>query len=220
MVGVAMLGAVADSDAKFSSIASILRAIQIIIGLTVLACTLNVFFHHTDKMWTMQTARELFLPIVLSAAFIPIAFVIAVLSAYEQLFFQLNIAEKPFLLKAYAKFKLIIALKGNPRRIVVAQRRVGFRLGKANTRQDINEMIDGLSTDIPAPVPATVDRAAYLAGYNAGAASKAVAWDERQAMHRRCDAEIEQNHYDQESFDEGFLAGSQDADLTGDSAHV
>ena len=67
-------------------------------------------------------------------------------------------------------------------------------------------------TPAPDPVSAGLDTLSYWAGYRAGHASARIPLGDRPAMHRRCDAEIAEHHYDKKSYDEGFVAGTYDAD--------
>ena len=59
--------------------------------------------------------------------------------------------------------------------------------------------------------PITAERS-YWAGYKAGHASAHIPLSDRLAMHKRCDEEIAANRYDKGNYDEGFRAGTADAD--------
>jgi hypothetical protein len=68
-------------------------------------------------------------------------------------------------------------------------------------------------TDRPATANAMrYDQPSYRAGYKAGHDSAHIPLNQRAAMHRLCDAEVAGNHYDRKSYDEGFIAGTADAD--------
>lgn len=56
------------------------------------------------------------------------------------------------------------------------------------------------------------EQKAYWAGFKAGHDSAHIPLSQRPAMHARCDAEIAANHYDKDSYDSGFVAGTAEAD--------
>jgi hypothetical protein len=56
------------------------------------------------------------------------------------------------------------------------------------------------------------DQRSYWAGYKAGYESSRLLGEARIRMHQRTVDDIAKNHYDQDSFDEGFIAGTADAD--------
>lgn len=68
-------------------------------------------------------------------------------------------------------------------------------------------------TNRPATANASkYDQPSYWAGFKAGHDSAHIPLSQRPAMHQRCDDEIVANHYDKNSYNEGFVAGTAEAD--------
>jgi hypothetical protein len=84
-------------------------------------------------------------------------------------------------------------------------------------RQFKNGYEDGFNeakrTNRPATADASkYDQPSYWAGFKAGHDSAHIPLSQRPAMHQRCDDEIASNHYDKYSYNQGFGAGSVEAD--------
>jgi hypothetical protein len=67
------------------------------------------------------------------------------------------------------------------------------------------------------PIRAGLDEKSYWLGYGEGYKSADIPLSERTDMHLRCDFMIIDQHLDKKSFDDGFVAGTYDADHKIDS---
>jgi hypothetical protein len=210
---VAMLLAVADAEKKFQPVVSFLGKLQSILGGAIIVFTLWSVAHNLRGLWSIENARSLLLPVLLAIAFVPLAYFMAMISAYEQLFLPLTIHRIPFLLRSYAKMRLVARLGLSLSRTNIARRRLWSKLGRISNRADVDREVSMLTTEIPAPLPPGVDGTAYNAGYSFGLESALTRGDARMAVHEACDTAIAEKGYDLESFNQGFSAGTEDADF-------
>jgi hypothetical protein len=209
----ALMLALANTEQKYEPAASFLRRLQGILGATVVTITLWSIVLNIRDVFSIENGRSLLLPILLSIAFVPIAYFIALISAYEQLFLPMKMYRVALPLRLYAKMKLIFRLRLNLRGTALARRRMWLKLGRIASRADVDREVSLFTTAIPAPTPPGVDKASYNAGYEIGVSAVAIRGEERIAVHRECDAQISANNYDEASFDQGFIAGEQDSDF-------
>jgi hypothetical protein len=209
----ALLLAVANTDKQYALAESFINKIQFCLGATVMAAIGWSLVHDFRKAWSIDSARQILLPILLTLAFIPLAYLMALFAAYEQLFLPFVIHKTPFWPKVYCKTRLLVQLRFSLRRILIARQRLWTTIGKICTKAEAIRELSLLSTEIPAPPPIDVDIVSYQAGYAAGFASASLRGDARIEMHRQLEADIETHGYDLDSFDRGFSAGTQDADL-------
>jgi hypothetical protein len=205
--------ALAQTERRYAIAASFLGRLQIALGIVVVGATLWSAAHDLRQLFSIEAARRLLTPIILGFAFIPLAYVMALLAAYEQLFLPLKIYPVRKSLALYTKIRLVTRLTPDLKNIVVAKGRLWTSLGKIANKTDVDDLLEGLSVEIPAPVPPGLDRRSYDAGYDFGIRSASADLETRMKVHEQCDALIVEKSYDQESFDEGFAAGTQDFDL-------
>lgn len=210
---IAAMLVIAQSEKQFASVASFLGKLQVALGSIVIGATVWSATHDFQALWSRESARRLSTPIFLGLAFVPLAYFMALVAGYESLFLPLKIYNVPIRLRLYAEARLIAMLKYHLKAVCIAKQRLRMPLGKVSSLSDIDKALSHLSVKIPAPVPPGADAASYWAGYKLGLDSAPADLATRMAVEEHCDAIIGEQHYDQQSFDEGFGAGRQDFDL-------
>jgi hypothetical protein len=211
VVGLAI--ALAQTEKRYALVAKFFTAVQTALLIVVVAAELWAATRDPRKIFSVEGGRRLVTPIILGFAFVPIAFLMALISWYEQLFLPLKIYEIRKSLALYAKLRLVMRLMFDLKGVAVAKRRLWTSLGKINTKTDVDVLIRGLSVNIPAPMPEGLDKRSYEAGYAFGTAAQSSNLLARMNVYDQCDALVAENNYDQESFYSGFEAGRQDFDL-------
>jgi hypothetical protein len=204
---------IARMETRYALVATFFGRLQIALGIAVVGATLWSASHDLHHVFSIEGARRLLTPIILGLAFVPLAYVMTLVAAYEQLFLPLKINRVPKSLGLYAKMRLVARLKHNLKNVAIAKRRPWISLGKIATRTDVDNLVAALSLEVPAPTPREADPASYEAGYKFGIESASADFDTRMKIYDRCDALVAEKGYDQDSFDQGFAAGTQDLDL-------
>jgi hypothetical protein len=208
LLGVAL--AFAQTDERYGLAASFLGWLLAALGIVVISATLWAAAHDPRQLLSVEAARRLITPIILGFVFVPVAYLMALIASYEQLFVPLKINSVPKPLRRYAKIRLVARLKHHLKSVVIAKRRLWIPLGRIETKREIRNLVDGLSVDVPAPVPKGVDPPSYEAGYKRGIESASTDFETRMKDDDRCDAIITENGYDRDGFYQGFEAGRQD----------
>lgn len=111
MTALAVLTSFASMDEKSAIVAKLGQFLQGTIGLAILWFAVLGALEEAETFTVSVALREVLLPIILSATVIPIAYLLTVISAYEQLFLFLRIREdKGASLIRYAKWRLFLRL--------------------------------------------------------------------------------------------------------------
>jgi len=141
----AMLQVIAELKKEYAPTASFLKVVQAIFGWGILGFVLWSFIHQANQVWSRSGLRSFILPILLSIAYFPLAYAMALLSAYEQLFLPLKIGKhKQSKVIRYAKLKAFTTLGLSLRRVHQAHRNLGFALGQVDTIDDVDHAFSKL----------------------------------------------------------------------------
>jgi hypothetical protein len=86
-----LLGAVAKTDEKNSSVAKLMNGLLIIIGIVILIFAISNVVPDYKNFVSLDTLRKFLLPPLLTILFLPFIYFMVLFSTYEQLFVQLNL---------------------------------------------------------------------------------------------------------------------------------
>lgn len=106
-----------ESDEKYQAIEKLLTGILAVYGGLVLFVTLSEVITHFDQYVTLSAYREFLLPMILTMAFLPLMYLVALYVAYEQLFLRLPFSLQDKTLTGYAKRKIFWAFTLNLRSV-------------------------------------------------------------------------------------------------------
>lgn len=107
---IVILGVVAKTDEKNSSVAKLTNGLLIIIGIVILIFVISNVVSDYKNFVSLDTLRNFLLPPLLTSLFLLSIYFIVSSSTYEQLFVQLNLGgyeKKSKKLKRYAKREII-----------------------------------------------------------------------------------------------------------------
>lgn len=134
--------AVAQTDEKFSPIAKLMRAFQIIIGSLILVYALSKAISDYRNLATLDTLRSFLLPILLSILFLPFMYFFKLFASYGKLFVWLNLGfEKSKKLKRYAKWEIIKHCRLSLEKIEKASNMSIYNLMQIKSEDDVTEMV-------------------------------------------------------------------------------
>lgn len=106
---ITMLDVVANSDRKFSVVARLTGALQVIMGLTILAFAASRAAHDFRSLQNLDTVRSIILSPLLSILLSPLVYMMVLTSKYELVFVRLNLGvEKDKGLKRYARRRILM----------------------------------------------------------------------------------------------------------------
>ncbi len=134
--------AIAQADPALSPVRKFLKIIQSLFGFMIIGLTLWGLYTNYGQVFSYTSLEASLLPIILSAAFIPLAYAMGLIAAYENLFLPLKIGiRKPPMLRAAARARLIFLLGWNLRAISEARRTLHFELGAIQTSADLDRAL-------------------------------------------------------------------------------
>ncbi len=147
LVFVALFDVVAKMDDRYRMVAKLTGALQALFGLTILVFAVRQAMSTRDTFSTMEALRAITLAPVLSAFLLPVAYLFALLSVYEQLFIRLAIGPtKDASVVRYAKRKLTLHLGLRPTMVRAFTCRHGVALTRATTKTDVDKLLKPEST--------------------------------------------------------------------------
>ena len=154
LVIVSALDVVVKMDDKHRTMAKLIGALQALFGFTILAFALRQAVSTRDTFSTMETLRAIARAPLLSALLLPVAYLFAIVSVYEQLFIRLAIGPtKDASVVRYAKRKLPLYLGLRPA-IVRAFTRQGGARGYSAAGRTRHVVTYRLTPQIPRLAPA------------------------------------------------------------------
>lgn len=105
-----MLGAmiaISSRDEKHKLVEKLLNGVAIFLGFSLIIYSLWQIYIHFDNFFTLQKLRDFTVPILLSILYLPFVYLLALYSAYEEVFIRLQFVIKDQSLHSYAKYLLI-----------------------------------------------------------------------------------------------------------------
>lgn len=145
MTIVVVLTSFASTDEKHEIAAIFGQFIQTVVGLVVLWFAFKGALEQAGTFSMAVAMREVLLPIVLSAALIPVSYVLALISAYEQLFLVLEFGEnKAASLIRYAKWRIFLRLGFSKSAVRALLKDHRHDLLWAQTRADIDRALQSV----------------------------------------------------------------------------
>jgi hypothetical protein len=140
-----LLGAVAKTDEKNSSVAKLMNGLLIIIGIVILIFAISNVVPDYKNFVSLDTLRKFLLPPLLTILFLPFIYFMVLFSTYEQLFVQLNLGyEKSKKLKSYAKRKIIQHCLLSLKKVKKALNTNTFNLKVIRYEEDVDKLIEDL----------------------------------------------------------------------------
>lgn len=102
-------GMLAASELKeeFASVRSILDALFSMFGMMLLSYWIYMVFKDVRSFAQLETLRQLILPFLMSALFLPFLFILVVVVSYEELFMRLRQFMSDSKLRRFTKFQLL-----------------------------------------------------------------------------------------------------------------
>ena len=108
-----MMLAVAKPDLKSRPVASLLEWILVFVGFVYVAHAFNEAWNHWQELKSLDTAREILVPIALSLLFMPMLFGLNVYIVYEQIYRGLDWAIDDCRIRRYAKWRAFYTFGAN-----------------------------------------------------------------------------------------------------------
>ena len=140
-----ILGVVAKTDEKNSSVAKLTNGLLIIIGIVILIFAISNVVSDYKNFVSLDTLRKFLLPPLLTILFLPFIYFMILFTAYDDLFNQLNLGyEKSKKLKRYAKRKIIKHCLLSFKKVKKALNMNTYNLMHIRNEEDVDKMIKDL----------------------------------------------------------------------------
>ena len=128
---------------QYFRVARLLKILLSFFGLFIVAFVIWKLVHEPERIWSIDALRDFALPIILTLTYLPVAYGIALFSAYEQIFVQLKIGpDKSLAVIRYAKRKLILTLGFGLSRIHDTINQIAPDLRRVTTHEDVDRVIE------------------------------------------------------------------------------
>jgi len=139
---IALLDVFARTRDEYKSVAKVTGTLQFIIVILILYGAVRRVIADFAQIHPSGALRDILLAPMLSLWLLPLAYVLYLMSAYEQLFVKLKVAQPrdPKVIR-YAKRKLLATFGLRAGAVRVFNRNHGFELISANTKEDVNRLI-------------------------------------------------------------------------------
>ena len=142
---IVILGVVAKTDEKNSSVAKLTNGLLIIIGIVILIFAISNVVSDYKNFVSLDTLRKFLLSPLLTILFLPFIYFMVLFSTYEQLFVQLNLGyEKSKKLKRYAKRKIIQHCLLSLKKVKKALNTNTYNLKVIRYEEDVDKLIEDL----------------------------------------------------------------------------
>lgn len=138
---VAILGAVADTKKEFNAASKVLKGVQAILGMTILAAAVHRAWADWQNLESLDTLRSVALAPILTVSLLPFLYLLVLYAKYEIVFVRLDFGPPmPHGLKRYAHMRILM--------------HAGLHLGR------LENLLDGHMADLAfARTESEVDRA-------------------------------------------------------------
>jgi hypothetical protein len=140
LIGVGLLHGVSESDAKYRPVTQLTAAVMIVAGLLIVGNAAYQAAHAIDL--SLSTAKSIGLPVLLAIAFLPAAYCLHLIVAYENLFLRLRLGEpRDRAIVRYAKRQLFKMLRFSVRRVNRFLEADPMALVRVRSKQDVDELL-------------------------------------------------------------------------------
>jgi hypothetical protein len=139
---VVLLAAVAETKEEYSSVASVFRTLQMILGAGILILSVRDIVVNYREHLTLDTLSDLLLPPILSILFLPFIYLGLVFTRYESLFLNLKIGgDTSPSMRRYAKRKIFSCCGLRLKRIQQMLEDMGSDLRHIETKEDVDRIV-------------------------------------------------------------------------------
>jgi hypothetical protein len=136
---IGLMVAIAESDAKYKPVKTLLNTIISIMGLIFIVYSIYQITHDLDGFLSKSTLIDLTLPICLTIMFLPFIYLIALYANYEKLFFRMPFFIKDKDVLSYSKFKILYEFNFNLSQLTRWSNY--FNFCKISNKKDIDDSI-------------------------------------------------------------------------------
>ncbi len=98
--------AISNRDEKYRLVEKLLNGIELFLGFSLIIYSSWQIYIHFDEFYTLQKLRDFTVPILLSILYLPFVYLLALYSAYEEVFIRLQFVIKDPSLHNYTKYLL------------------------------------------------------------------------------------------------------------------
>lgn len=142
MTLVAMMDVVAEQQPESANVSKLLKGVQAVFGLIVLTYVVWRAVADYQALASLESVRQVVLPLVLSIAYVPAAFMFSVWIEYDNLFLRLRVGrEKSTGFERYAKLRLIRHFGPRPNKIKSFLRQQAWPLSRATTKEELEDVL-------------------------------------------------------------------------------
>ncbi len=137
-----LMNGVAQTKQEFKSVQKATGCLLGVMGFVIAGFALRQAFEAIAQISLLSIARELALPIVLTAMLLPLAYAFFVISAYEQIFIRLKLGVADPAVRKYARRRLLRTLLVSPTRIRQFVDSNRGRFISAQSREEVDQWFD------------------------------------------------------------------------------
>lgn len=138
---VAMLDAVASIDEKNAAVAKFTTFLLVVVGFAILGFAVSRAIGDFQNLGTMDTVRTIAFPPLMSIAFVPLIYALAVVVTYESIFIRLAIGrDKAPDVVRYAKRRIFFHCGLSLRRLRAFARRPPFEIMQVESSADVDRL--------------------------------------------------------------------------------
>jgi hypothetical protein len=144
---VAMLGAFADYDKKYSAVSKLIKGLQVVVGFVILGIVVSRAISDLQNLKSLDTFRSIALAPVLCLLFSPFLYAVVLMSKYEQVFLRLNLGrEKETKLRRYARRRILAHAGLSLKRLQQLLRNHAADIMRLETEADVDRLLKDART--------------------------------------------------------------------------
>ena len=113
-----------ETDTKFSLTTKLINWMISILGLSILGYSITQFINRPNELLTLLNLKELFLPIMMTFAYVPFLYFIGIYTSYESFYQRLKYLLKNKTFIGYAKMKIFLKCHINLDTLVKVQNQI------------------------------------------------------------------------------------------------
>ena len=147
----AMLGAVAVTKTEYKPVKHLINGITFAIGVALVAYAAVGIATDFHGFATLKSLQDFMTPVVLTLTLLPLAYLLALYSAYESLFVWLGMrlgSDRQLI--AYAKRQIMSACRLRLSRLGRFSKDFAHKIGPADSPEDIANIVSGFRTELAA----------------------------------------------------------------------
>jgi hypothetical protein len=134
--------ALASSDSQYAQIKKPLETLLSLIGIVVLLFSAKYLVTHFSEIVTRERIREFFLPLLLTALFVPFFYIVALFGSYQTMFVMVRFGLKENEdLNRFARWEIVRACGINLPRAQLFEERFRGQLWGVETASDVREVV-------------------------------------------------------------------------------